>query len=316
MNRKKYFLGSALLLCGLLTACSFNPFAPKIGDNTTEAMDQVTADGLIALNNNDDEKAVIVTSKDGRFSFNTNNVNGVTIVADHSELSGEIVIPETIDGHKVTKIGRSAYAHSNITKVTIPDSVKIIEDRAFFDCKSLIEVVVGVDVVEIGENAFMNCYNLEKVSLNEKMYRLGHSAFSSCYKLTSIVLPDSIELIDKYCFTNSGLQAIKLPANLYYVSEGAFMGCVDLKEVSVSESVAIIDHLAFADCPNIVVTIGETCSNVCSTAFQNSANVEVNPNVIFEPQTLTYEGDFSEFENPQIVQQFYSNNETESANNE
>lgn len=316
MNRKKYLLGSILSLCGLLTACSFNPFGPQIKDNTSEVMDGVTADGFIALNNNDKEDTVVATSKDGRFSFSTNKVNGVTLVADHSELSGELIIPETIDGHRVTKIGRSAYANSAITKVVIPDGVKIIEDRAFFGCESLVEVVVGADAVEIGENAFMNCYNLAKVALNEKMYRLGHSAFSSCYRLTNITLPDSIELIDKYCFTNSGLTEIKLPAKLYYVAEGTFMGCVDMKDVEIPESLAIIDHLAFADCPNIQVVIGETCGQVCSTAFQGSANVDINPSAIFEPQTLTYEGDFSEFENPQVVKQFYSYNETESANDE
>ena len=313
MNPKKYLLGSTLLLCSLLAACSTKP---KVANNTTEAMDKVTADGIIALNNNDKEDAVVATSKDGRFAFCTNNVNGVTLVADNAEANGEVVIPATIDGHRVTKIGRSAYANSKITKVVIPDGVKIIEDRAFFGCDSLVEVVVGTDAVEIGENAFMNCYNLEKVSLNEKMYRLGHSAFSACYKLTSITLPDSIEIIDKYCFTNSGLTEIKLPSKLYYVAEGTFMGCVNMKSVVIPESLAIIDHFAFADCPNLRATLGASCTQVCSTAFQGSGNIAVNPAIVYEPQTLTYEGDFSEFENPQVVKQFYSYNETESATDE
>ena len=313
MNYKKYIVGSAVLLCSMLTACNANK--PSVKDNTTEAMDELKADGFIALNKNDKEDAIVVPSQDGRFTYQTNKVNGITIVSDNAEATGELVIPETIDGHRVTKIGRMAYANSNITKVTIPNGVKIVEDLAFVDCHALKEVVIGTDVVEIGEAVFQNCYSLEKVQLNEGLYRLGHSAFAGCYDLKKISIPDSVELIDKYCFTNSGLTEIDLPANLYYVAEGTFMGCMDMKKVKLNETLAIIDHLAFADCPSVEMDIPEACEKVCTTAFQNSATVLVAPGVSFEPKALTYEGDFSEFENSQIIKYFYTN-EMESTSNE
>lgn len=312
MNTKKYLVGSALLLCSLLTACSAKP---KVEDNTSEGLEQLKADGFIALNNNDKEDAPVAVSKDGRFSYTTNNVNGITLVADGVETNGELIIPETIDGHRVTKIGRSAYADSNITKVVIPANVKIIEDLAFAGCTSLTEVVLGADVVEVGESSFQNCYNLEKIELNEGLYRLGHSAFAGCYDLTSIKIPNSVELIDKYCFTNSGLKEVTLPEKLYYVAEGTFMGCSDLKKVKLNDTLAIIDHLAFADCPILETEVPEGCGKVCKTAFKNSSTVSINPATLFEHKELKYEGDFSEFENPQIVRYFYTE-EMESTSNE
>lgn len=314
MNYKKYLLGPTLLLCGALTACSIqNPLAPT--KEPQEGLEELKADGIIALNNNDPETAEAVASKDGRFTYRSNNIDGVTLVSDGVEATGEIVIPETIDGHRVTKIGTAAYTNSHVTKIVIPDSVKIIEDNAFLGCTSLTEVVVGKDVVEIGNAAFMNCYNLTSVTLNEGVYRLGHSAFAGCYDLQEITILDSVALIDKYCFTNSGLKSVKLPSTLYYLAEGSFMGCANMNKVTIPESLAIIDHLAFADCPALELELPDTCQQVCSTAFQGSASVAVNPAIVYEPRTLTYEGDFSEFENSQIIQYFYSN-ETESASND
>lgn len=316
MNPKKHFIGGCLLFCSFLTACSFNPFPSAIPNNTTEGLEELNADGFIALNENDKEDSVLATSQDGRFTYRANHINGITLVSDGGQVSGELIIPETIDGHKVTKIGLSAYANSQITKVVIPNGVKIIEDMAFNNCEVLQEVVLGTDVVEIGDGSFMNCYSLETITLNNGVYRIGHSAFSACYDLQSIQFPESVEIIDKYCFTNSGLTEISLPSKLYYIAEGTFMGCSKLGKVLLPETLAIIDHLAFADCENLDLTIVDSCQQICSTAFQNSAAIEVLPETIFEPKTLTYEGDFSEFENPQIVKYFYSNKEMESTSNE
>ena len=313
MNYKKYIIGATVLLCSVLTACDAKKSV--VDDNTTGALEELNADGFIALNKNDKEDAIVVPSQDGRFTYQTNKVNGITIVSDNAEATGELIIPETIDGHRVTKIGRMAYAESKVTKVVIPDSVKIVEDLAFVNCHALKEVVLGADVAEIGEAAFQNCYGLENVKLNDGLYRLGHSAFAGCYDLKTISIPDSVELIDKYCFTNCGLTEITLPANLYYVAEGTFMGCMEMKTVKLNETLSIIDHLSFADCPLIEMEIPEACEKVCTTAFQNSATILVAPGRSFEPKTLTYEGDFSEFENSQIIKYFYTN-EMESTSNE
>lgn len=51
--------------------------------------------------------------------------------------SGDIVIPDTIDGGEVTAIGESAFEYCKyITSVTIPKSVNIIECFAFYGCST------------------------------------------------------------------------------------------------------------------------------------------------------------------------------------
>lgn len=46
----------------------------------------------------------------------------------------------------------------------------------------------------------------------------------------SVVLPNTVNRIPDFCFTNSGLQSINL-ANISYVGEDAFLGCNSIKEL-------------------------------------------------------------------------------------
>ena len=62
----------------------------------------------------------------------------------------------------------------NITEVTIPSSIKQIEDYAFANCKELTDIELPDGLETLGEGAFANCEKLSKVVLPESV-----SAFSS-----------------------------------------------------------------------------------------------------------------------------------------
>lgn len=312
--KKKVLIASCVAVCGLLTACS----QQQVQDTPTDIEQEVqlNSNGYIELNNNDKYERETKMSADGRYSYCGNSVDGITLLEDRVEVAGgAFTVPDSIDGQPITKIGKGAYKGITATSITIPESVKIIDDMAFMDCHELESVVFASNVVEIRECAFQNCYKLKDVTLNDGLYRLGKSAFSGCYALTRIDIPSSVAVIDNYCFTNTNLESIKLPDGMYYIAEGTFMGCSNLKSVEIPDSIEVIDHQAFADCTELKVELGETVQRICQTAFTNASNVEVNEDLLFSPHTLTYMGDFSEFEDPQIVRYFYSTpnttNETE-----
>ena len=110
--------------------------------------------------------------------------NGFTTYADGDEVilidymgeETDIVIP---DG--VTRIGRRAF-HNYTTpvlllSVTLPDTVKVIEEYAFYGQRKLKQVSCGTGLKEIHEQAFAECSKLENFTLNSVLERIGYDAF-------------------------------------------------------------------------------------------------------------------------------------------
>lgn len=98
-------------------------------------------------------------------------LDGSTIVRKKYSYSAadarEIVIPSTIDGITVTKIGGSAFSGMEWTKsIEMPDTVTHIEKSAFRDCDRLEKVVLSKNLEYIGEMAFDYCISLKTIEFN------------------------------------------------------------------------------------------------------------------------------------------------------
>lgn len=85
-------------------------------------------------------------------------------------------------------------------EIVIPNSVKIIGDEAFQNCKGITSVVIPDSVKEIGKCAFENCTELESVTMANSIQKIGYSAFKSCWSLTAITIPASVQTIDSDAF--------------------------------------------------------------------------------------------------------------------
>ena len=76
----------------------------------------------------------------------------------NTDAAGVLVIPEKIDGVKVTSIGNVAFKDCiGLTSVKIPDSVTTIADYAFEGCSGLTSVNIPDSGVSINRFAFEGC---------------------------------------------------------------------------------------------------------------------------------------------------------------
>lgn len=87
-------------------------------------------------------------------------------------------IPASVTGengqeYPVTVIGEKAFEETNITGVTVPDSV-----------------------ISIGRLAFAYCNSLSDVKLSENLIYINELAFASCDALKAITIPASVEKMD------------------------------------------------------------------------------------------------------------------------
>ena len=145
------------------------------------------------------------------YTVNADNVS-VTITDYPTDATGEISIPDTIDGRSVTSIGFIAFMNcSSLTSVTIPNSVTSLADGAFQNCSSLTSVIIPDSATSIEEFAFASCISLTSINIGNSVTSIGGSAFQNCSSLTSINIPDSVTSIEGYAFYQcTNLASIRL----------------------------------------------------------------------------------------------------------
>jgi len=91
-----------------------------------------------------------------------------------------VFIPATYNNLPVTTIAEDAFSMTQITAVTIPDSVKTI-----------------------GGGAFDTCTNLTNVTIPSSVIRIGQFAFLACIKLTSVTFATGSNIMDSNFMTNA-----------------------------------------------------------------------------------------------------------------
>ena len=83
-------------------------------------------------------------------------------------------------------------ASSREVQYDIPDSVTVISDWAFSECKKLNRITIPDSVPEIGEGAFCNCALLDEVEIPDSVVRIDDCAFRGCASLEKVIIPDSV----------------------------------------------------------------------------------------------------------------------------
>ena len=155
-------------------------------------------------------------------------------------LSGVV---EVYDG--VTQIPPTAFnLCSSVEYVSIPNSVQMIGEGAFFRCLSLAEVAIGEGVNIIKRDAFSDCISLQIVSLPSSVKTIGSSAFSGCSSLFFIALNEGLETIGSYAFYGcSNISVITLPSTLVSIADKAFLDCISLTTVTNNSSLDVVAGL-------------------------------------------------------------------------
>lgn len=144
-------------------------------------------------------------------------VDGIVYSKDGSKLlfcpTGLTGHVRVLDGTKI--IFRNAFTSSQISEITIPDSVEMIDDATFASSISLEHV-----------------YFAE----GSKLMIVGSNAFYGCKALKQIILPDSVEHMKSKLFKNSGIETFTYPDNAKLVIEDdLFVNC-PIKDVTVPKA--------------------------------------------------------------------------------
>lgn len=201
---------------------------------------------------------IFIISKDGRYLNGVKNKNII-----------DAVIP---DGVRVIS-DKAFYDCKSLLSVTIPQSVTHILDYVFANCSSLNSVILPQDLEELGSGAFYNCISLRSIDIPDKTICIGASVFDGCSSLCDVQLPNGITELYATFSGCSSLEEIDIPDSVEIIEYGSFYSCESLKEIDIPRNVKYIGQLAFSNCtslesvdiPSNVISIQEDAFSYCSS---------------------------------------------------
>ena len=181
-------------------------------------------------------------------------------------------IPDT-----VTVICDSAFfLCENLTSLTIPNSVTAIGDRAFWICSSLTSLTIPESVTTIGVNAFRGLI-LQLDNRSPHFYVEDNVLFTAdkkhliayCSRQTSYSIPNSVTAIGDGAFTLcSRLTSLTIPNSVTSIGDSAFSSCSSLTSLTIPSSVTSIGDSAFSWCKSLTsLTIPKSVTMIGISAF-------------------------------------------------
>lgn len=215
-------------------------------------------------------------------------MNGEAYAVSFDNSLSNVVIPATVEGCPVVELRSTFYDSTALVSVDLPNTLRKISDKAFYNCKNLLTVSVPESVTELGAYVFFNASSLTDIDLHNGIIKVGRELFYGCKSLKTIIIPKKL-------------------ATIPY---GMFYGCIALENIVIPEAVTEIGNVAFCDCdsmkeitiPATVKTFGGQILFSCDALEKVVLpdNMKVIPDAFFEsctslktvdlPESLEYLG--------------------------
>lgn len=184
-----------------------------------------------------------------KWEYGLNYGTTAVIFSIPKETSGTLVVPSTLDGYPVIKIGYQAFCGcTNLTSVKISYGIEILGESSFDSCRSLKYVEIPESVKSIGNYCFAGC-TFEEIKIPKSVTSIGTWAFMGCRSLKRIDIPDGVTWLNAL-YNCSSLTEVNLPSSLTMLGDTAFYKCTSLEKISLS-SVLSVSGEAFMGCTKL-----------------------------------------------------------------
>jgi len=205
--RRFVFLVAASLACGAATAETFdymdggNPYFP-IPERNYENVDGVRYGYIV-----DSGRAMLFSWEYNSYMGRAFPCNAVSAkISENGSyypffVKGDIVVPSTLGGLPVTKIGRKAFQGcTQITSVEVPEGVVDIEDKAFATNSLMRTFICAESVTNISCTAFQACTSLVSIVLKGDT-KIQYSRMSGPMNLRELSIP--VMKVADYFYANN-----------------------------------------------------------------------------------------------------------------
>lgn len=232
--------------CSGLKTVQLPATVASIGDAAFYECDAITGD-VCMIDTPDANKIFWYCPEATVYHFSIRE-DGSLMLDGYFSKSDRANVPAGAHGRRVTALAGDVFNnHTELTAITLPDTLEDIGQGAFAFCTGLTGMTIPSSVKEIGETAFYGCTALENVTLSDGLTEIGPYAFHGCTALTEITCPESLNAIGSYAFYGcTALHTVKLPQGQCTLMRNAFRGCSALTNLNLSADTTVEMH-ALAD---------------------------------------------------------------------
>lgn len=270
--------------CNLLTSIIIPNSVTIIGEGAfgyCRSLEQVSiGGGVMDIGNNPFSGCDKLVSFRGKYATDDGRAlikDGILISYAKGNRMLSYIIP---DG--VTIIGKSAFQHCGLSDITIPESVIMIQEEAFYNCRNLHVISIPDNVKTIEAEAFSDCVGLTNISIGKNVMNIGVKAFFRCKALANITIPDNVICIESEAFGGcERLVSVTIGKGVTTIGDAPFAHCESLKEFKGKFAIdngrcLIVNGVlkAFApSCGTTEYTIPDSTTEVGCGAFANCCNL-------------------------------------------
>ena len=212
-----------------------------------------------------------------------------------TSLTGTVQLPEGLKyvaGFGATKItnvqfpstleviGQNAFHNCNslMCEISLPHSLKRIEDRAFDGSAIKGNLVLPENLEYIGDNAFYECDGLTgSLTIPKSINTISRAAFWSCGFTGSLTLPMGLTEIQPYAFGVTKFKGeLNIPSTVTTIGSAAFIGTLFNGTLILPQELISLGSEVFSGCWRLsgIVEIPENVVAIPSYLFYNCTNIE------------------------------------------
>ena len=284
------------------------------------------------------------TSEDGLWTYHDYGDGTISVSCTDNTVT-EAVIPSEIDGHVINMVELDCFKDNpNLRKVTLPETITVLEDYAFYLCSGLEEINIPKKLQKFGFQTFYGCAKLKEITVPATVTEIEGFTFEGCNALeavhvqkgnqnykdedgilftadgselllypsaktgTSYTIPDSCTKLESYAFmANTYLEEIDLNA-VSEIGEDVFYYCTALKSIAIPEGITTLTGAVFGNCTSLEsVTLPQSLEVIGSGCFYNCLDLAQ----ITIPESVNTINDNAFFNCPSLTSISVSSNVTQ-----
>lgn len=151
----------------------------------------------------------------------------VTPAAGDTEVSIPTSVTNAGTSYYVASIGVQCFSQdSTLTKVTLPETLMIIQPLAFQECKQLATVNIPSNLQFLGAGAFWDCHSLQEANIPAGVTKLQPYTFMECHSLAKVTYTENTDSIGEFCFARCHkLTDVTVKPTVKDIGAGVFREC-------------------------------------------------------------------------------------------